>query len=225
MFALILEIEALSCSTLAVGSAKASSRYPKSSSQVNLCTGCLFAIDLLLYILYNLLMDDERKQAIASKLRALIEDLNREEEELTKRAHEVHDARCDFGQAWLALGLGPRPGEAESYEPWREVESKIDPEILKTLMHEDLGITERIRLILQHNPNQEMSPTEVRDLLIQTGFEVKGRNNPLAEVHMILKRIADKPKSRVTKRDAENGTLYKYNATPAPFWDRRMNGK
>jgi hypothetical protein len=53
-----------------------------------------------------------------------------------------------------------------------------------------------------------LSPTEIRDLLIATGFDADGRNNLLSEVHQILKRVASRPKTGVEKIETDDGTLY-----------------
>lgn len=70
------------------------------------------------------------------------------------------------------------------------------------------GITEAIERVLIAHPDEELSPTRVRDLLIRTGFEVAGG---MPSVHAILKRLV-KREGPIQLVDTGAGTLYKYNS-------------
>jgi hypothetical protein len=54
-----------------------------------------------------------------------------------------------------------------------------------------------------------MTPTEVRDELVRTGFDIQGRANIMAEVHTILKRLAAQ-KRRIEAIEKDGSAYYFY---------------
>ena len=134
--------------------------------------------------------EKSRKQAIAAAMWTVMEELSREENDLYAQAYKVSRTKADMAEAWDRLDLGPLP----------------DPEVMKgnaigptpNEFDEEVGMTERIRAILK-GANGMLEPTHVRDALVRTGFNLEGRSNPMAEIHTVLKRLAEKNKRVITK--------------------------
>jgi hypothetical protein len=78
---------------------------------------------------------------------------------------------------------------------------------------EKLGITEAVLWALTTSP-EGLSPTQVRDLLVERGYPVRGEN-PMATIHTVLKRLASKPDGSVVVASHLGKTLYKYVAQTA----------
>jgi hypothetical protein len=134
---------------------------------------------------------ESRKEAIASAMWKTLTELKREEEELFDRAYGVSRAIADIVETWERLELGPFPEPDINYiyNAPRDFE-------------EGTGMTERIRAILRANKDTVMTPTDVRDALVETGFSVEGRSNVMAEIHTILKRLVSKNRRiKVTEKD------------------------
>ncbi len=139
----------------------------------------------------------KRKEAVEA-LKAADEELRKEREALEKRLVNIDEERWQLAQALDCLSAG---------EPQFESEIKVPA------VEEDLGMTGRIREILKSNVGTELHPTRVRDLLLQTGYKLEGRKNPMAEIHLTLKRLVQQTKknrSRVLVRDGDAGALYKF---------------
>jgi hypothetical protein len=77
---------------------------------------------------------------------------------------------------------------------------------------ERVGITDAIEGVLISHPDQELSPTQVRDLLLEADFEVAGG---MSSVHQILKRLV-KRRGPIRPVDTGAGTLYKYDSKIPP---------
>jgi hypothetical protein len=74
------------------------------------------------------------------------------------------------------------------------------------------GLTDSIRDTLM-GTDDYMSPIQVRDALIRTGYDITGKYaNPLAVIHNILKRLAVSQK--VIARTTGGKTEYKWNPNP-----------
>ena len=81
--------------------------------------------------------------------------------------------------------------------------------LAEALAQDDLGITAAVEQALTSNAYQSFYPTQVRDLLRENGFDLKG-DNPMATIHTILKRLAAKPDSNIVGVDDGAGkTMYK----------------
>ena len=59
---------------------------------------------------------------------------------------------------------------------------------------ENMGITEAVQWALATSP-EGLSPTQVRDLLVDHGYPMRGEN-PMATVHTVLKRLASRRMAR-----------------------------
>jgi hypothetical protein len=78
---------------------------------------------------------------------------------------------------------------------------------------EKMGVTEAVQWALMASP-EGLTPTQVRDLLAEHGYPVRGEN-PMATVHTVLKRLAGRPDGSVVAEAASGKTVYKYVAQGA----------
>src|ERR1035441_3838041 len=78
---------------------------------------------------------------------------------------------------------------------------------------ENMGITEAVQWALATSP-EGLSPTQVRDLLVDHGYPMRGEN-PMATVHTVLKRLASRPDGPVVVEADSGKTLYRYVAQAA----------
>lgn len=85
----------------------------------------------------------------------------------------------------------------------------------------ELGLTFAVRKVLESRPNTELSPVSVRDHAVMAGYSFEERSNPMAEVHQILKRLAESD-PRFVAVPQSGGTCYKFDpSVPAPRLLRR----
>jgi hypothetical protein len=81
---------------------------------------------------------------------------------------------------------------------------------------EDLGLTAAVHRVLMAKAGDPLFPTQVRDLLVESGYPIRG-DNPMASVHTVLKRLASRPDGSVIAKEHGPGkTTYKYVAQPSP---------
>jgi hypothetical protein len=73
----------------------------------------------------------------------------------------------------------------------------------------EVGMTEAIFNVLKRKPNDLMSPIQVRDALVATGY-VLPPSNPMATIHTVLKRLAESRKPLVQRFNFEDGDKYCY---------------
>src|ERR1035441_1398242 len=78
---------------------------------------------------------------------------------------------------------------------------------------ENMGITEAVQWALTTSP-EALSPTQVRDLLVEHGYPVRGEN-PMATIHTVLKRLASRPDGSVEVEAHAGKTVYQYVAQAA----------
>jgi hypothetical protein len=84
-----------------------------------------------------------------------------------------------------------------------------------------VGITPATEEILLSHPDRLMTPTEVRDLMIQAGLgSALPKENPMAAVHQILKRLVDRNGQYVALEE-QGKTLYKYDPSLPPAVRKR----
>jgi len=74
----------------------------------------------------------------------------------------------------------------------------------------ELGLTNAIRRLLASHSSQHITPLGMRALLISRGFDPSGRSNFLAEIHNVLKRLADR--CEVEVKATSEGTGYRFIA-------------
>jgi len=72
----------------------------------------------------------------------------------------------------------------------RQKFSAIVKQAVNTLVTQERGLTEAIRVLLESNRRRWFSAVNVRDKLIESGFDFSNyTSNPLASVHTVLKRM------------------------------------
>src|SRR5260370_22253842 len=74
----------------------------------------------------------------------------------------------------------------------------------------ELGLTDSVRLVLQSTASA-LSPLDVRERLIKSGYSFGDQPNPLASIHTVLKRITNGTDPRFARVEGEKGALYKFN--------------
>ena len=77
---------------------------------------------------------------------------------------------------------------------------------------EGLGLADACREILKQNP-QYRTARGIRDSLIGSGYDITQHTNPLASVHSVLKRLAEK--GDVEELEAEGKTRYRWKGESA----------
>ena len=65
------------------------------------------------------------------------------------------------------------------------------------------GFTESVRNVLRNVPSQALTAKKVRDLLRGAGFDLSSYTNPLASIHTILKRLAERREVEVSESNGE----------------------
>jgi hypothetical protein len=85
---------------------------------------------------------------------------------------------------------------------------------LNTLAEMADGLTHRIRKVLRSHAGQPLTPVDVRDLIVASGFDLSGKSNAMAEIHQILKRIVSDP--QFVTFTTLNGTVYKFDPSIPP---------
>jgi hypothetical protein len=66
-----------------------------------------------------------------------------------------------------------------------------------------LGITDAVRYVLK-NSDKRLSPQEIREQLIQKGYDLSGLTAPMASIYTILRRLTDEE----VEREKEDGRVY-----------------
>src|SRR5713101_10021257 len=87
--------------------------------------------------------------------------------------------------------------------------------------NEALGLTAAIREVLQSDTNNYFTPIEIKDALIQIGFDFSGyTSNPLSSVHAVLKRFN---RSEVKVRKQLDGkTIYQWKVLKAELPEKEV---
>ena len=98
------------------------------------------------------------------------------------------------------------------YTAYDQLEPK--PRILTELADTTLGITDRIRKTLMAAWPDNLSPRQVRDVLVANGFKTEGRSNPLAEIHQILKRLAASEEANEIPYSDAKERCYRWSKRP-----------
>ena len=83
-----------------------------------------------------------------------------------------------------------------------------------------LGITDAIRKVLAFNA---LRPTEVREALQESGFEIDGYKQPMAVIHTTLKRLKDQ--EDVESLEEDGVILYRTTSCPRMAIRRRIGGQ
>jgi hypothetical protein len=147
----------------------------------------------------------EAMRAAHDELQAQREELQKRLEEFQKRLTEVEEEMVGIETACRFYGFAWE-GMIQDSAPFADV------------INSDMGMTDRVKAILQSQPNKWLSPTEVRDAVVESGFDLADRSNAMSEIHLTLKRLSEGHKNRVVADEAEEGAIYAYcpklTATP-----------
>jgi len=65
------------------------------------------------------------------------------------------------------------------------------------------GFTDSVRNVLRNVPSQALTAKKVRDLLRCAGFDLSSYTNPMASIHTILKRLAERGEVEVSESSGE----------------------
>ncbi len=65
------------------------------------------------------------------------------------------------------------------------------------------GFTDSVRNVLRNVPSRALTAKMVRDLLRGAGFDLSSYTNPLASIHTILKRLAERGEVDASERNEE----------------------
>jgi hypothetical protein len=155
-------------------------------------------------------MNAEQKKAIVNSMLAIMKELKAEEDWHHQRAERFGAKIMEIADVWVLLDLGPFPA---TLSPTAKLADVLD---------DDAGMTERIRVMLRHSGGVMLTPTQIRDRLVEGGFSLEGRSNPLAEIHTILKRLVQKQNSRFVVEDRGGETFYGFRVdAPAKKRDKQ----
>jgi hypothetical protein len=94
-----------------------------------------------------------------------------------------------------------------------EDERAVQLQKLAEMVAEPPGFTDSVRNVLRNVPFQALTPKKVRDLLREAGFDLSSYTNPLASIHTILKRLADRGEVVVSESDKEVHYRWKSKGT------------
>jgi hypothetical protein len=74
---------------------------------------------------------------------------------------------------------------------------------LEQLVADPPGFTDSVRKVLRANRGQAATALAVRDLLAKAGFNLSAYTNPLASIHTILKRLAERGEAIASTNDGQ----------------------
>src|SRR5207249_11049436 len=78
-----------------------------------------------------------------------------------------------------------------------------------------LNITEGVRTVLRSNPNSHFTATDIRLQVKANGFDLSKHTNPLATIHMVLKRIEQQ--GDAISWEIEGKTAYQWSGRSLPM--------
>ena len=91
-------------------------------------------------------------------------------------------------------------------------EEKADQlEQLEQLVAEPPGFTESVRNIMKANAIHPATALQVREMMAKDGFDLRAYSNPLASIHTILKRLAERGEVTTSVNDGQ--TYYRWKAS------------
>lgn len=75
-----------------------------------------------------------------------------------------------------------------------------------------MGITDAVRWTLR-NAEGRLSPTDVRDTLLEKGYDMTSLTAPMNSIYKILSRLADQSKPEITREKEDGNVFYRWIAT------------
>jgi hypothetical protein len=124
----------------------------------------------------------------ATELLKQREKLEEQIDKLDKRIGEL---------LWAIRGIAPLCGIDD--------EAKAYPYLFADEIEPEIGFTDAVRKVMHTPPLEFLSPIQVRDRLIETGFNLDKYTNPMASIHTILKRLV---RSGQVDETDEEGRMY-----------------
>ena len=127
--------------------------------------------------------------------------------ELTAQRKTLDDHRKELDARLVqvrkgALGLGSMCGQ----DP-RSVESTY-PDLFPQRIEPEVGLTEAIRIVMKSQKGKTLTPIEMRTGLLNIGFDLGKYRNPLATIHITLKRLCDNGEIKMDVHKASGKTVY-----------------
>jgi hypothetical protein len=101
-----------------------------------------------------------------------------------------------------ALGLSSMCGE----DP-KSVENSY-PDLFPQLIEPDIGLTEAIRIVVRSHMGKRMTPVEIRSGLLNIGFDLSKYRNPLATIHITLRRLSDNHEIKMGANESNGKAVY-----------------
>jgi hypothetical protein len=89
-----------------------------------------------------------------------------------------------------------------------EQEKAAQLQQLEQLVADPPGFTDSVRKVLRANPGLAATATAVRNMLANAGFNLSAYSNPLASIHTILKRLAERGELTTTVKNQQ--TCYRW---------------
>lgn len=72
-----------------------------------------------------------------------------------------------------------------------------------------MGITDAVRYTLR-NAEGRMSPTDIRDQLLEKGYDLTALSAPMSSIYKILSRLADQKKPEITREKEDGNVFYRW---------------
>jgi len=111
--------------------------------------------------------------------------------------------------ARVVVDLGPLAGTTPVF-------SDVVSELLSSVQQSqtlEVGITDKIRQLLQSQPAAAFQPTDIRNNLITQKFDLSKYSNAMATIHMVLKRLVEQQQV-LLKTLPDGKTAYQWNPAP-----------
>jgi hypothetical protein len=109
---------------------------------------------------------------------------------LTARRNALDDQREELNARLDQLRKGALGLSSMCGEDPKSVEQAY-PELFPQLIEPEIGLTEAIRIVVKSNIGKKMTPVEIRRGLLNIGFDLSRYRNPLATIHITLRRLSD----------------------------------
>jgi hypothetical protein len=74
----------------------------------------------------------------------------------------------------------------------------------------NMGITDAVRWILKNAEGARMSPVEIRDQLLEKGYDMTTLTAPMSSIYKILSRLADQKRPEVTRENEGSNVFYRW---------------
>jgi hypothetical protein len=103
---------------------------------------------------------------------------------------------------------------------FQEVKGKY-PDLFEEQIDAPMGITDAVREALRTS-KEMLTPIEIRDKVFQISPAIAGQKNPLASIHTVLRRLAEKGIVATAMMEANGATNYGW--IDVDDWEERLRG-